>query len=317
VEEIVTGEAVVLDLPCARFPTRLLAHMIDRLLQVAMLLAVTYVAGLALSGHSLNTASLAAVLVTAIAAVVVGYPVTMETLSRGRTVGKMALGLQVVSDDGGPVRFRQALVRGLAGAVECWALLGVPALFTSMVSARGKRLGDVFAGTFVMRVRAPRAATGAFTQIDPALRPWAASLDLSGLPDSLAASASSYLSRYGQLDARMRDHLGGQLAAGVAARVSPPPPPGVPPAVFLHTVLGERRNRDLARMAAIATRPAYPPYGYQQPVPQPPYQPPPPQAPFQQRTPPPPHLSQTRPQPSYQPQTPDEPPPATSFVPPS
>ena len=316
-EEIVTGEAVVLDLPCARFPTRALARIIDSLLQAAVLLAIFVIAAIALSGHSLDTASLAAVFVTAIVLVIVGYPVAMETLSRGRTVGKMALGLQVVSDDGGPVRFRQALVRGLAGAVECWALFGVPALITSMVSARGKRLGDVFAGTFVMRVRAPRAVTGAFTQIDPALRPWAGSLDLSGLPDSLAASASSYLSRYGQLDARMRDHLGMQLAAGVAARVSPPPPPGVPPAVFLHTVLGERRNRDLARMAASAPRPACPPpYGFPQHAL---YHPLPPQAAYQQHTPPPPHLSQTRPQPSYQPppQAPGETPPSAGLVPPS
>ena len=64
--------------------------------------------------------------------------------------------LHVVADDGGPERFRHAFVRGMAGFLECWLLLGVPALITSMLSARGKRLGDIFAGTFVLRERAPR-----------------------------------------------------------------------------------------------------------------------------------------------------------------
>jgi hypothetical protein len=86
------------------------------------------------------------------------------------------------------------------------------------------------------------------TPIDPALRSWAASLDLSALPDLLAASAASYLSRYWQLNSAPRDTLGQQLAADVAARVSPPPPPGLAPATYLHTVLAERRNRELARL---------------------------------------------------------------------
>jgi len=66
------------------------------------------------------------------------------------------------------------------------------------------------------------------------------SLDLSALPDALATSAASYLSRYWQLNSAPRDALGQQLAADVAARVSPPPPPGLAPAAYLHTVLAER-----------------------------------------------------------------------------
>jgi uncharacterized RDD family membrane protein YckC len=296
VEEIVTGEAVVIDLPCARFPTRLLARLIDMVLQVILLIAIVLLGVVGLNGGELNTASFRAVLVTAIVVSIVGYPVIFETLTRGRTIGKMALGLRVVADDGGPIRFRHALVRALAGVVECWGLGGVPALVTSMLSARGKRLGDIFAGTFVLRERVPRAA-GAFAPsafapgraggngpylagdsrvagvpIDPLLRPWAAALDLSALPDGLAASAGSFLSRYQKLDPGARDHLGLQLASGIAACVPPPPPPGVPPVVFLHTVLAERRNRELARMwnaqyAAVQQQAAAPPPAAPPPAP--------------------------------------------------
>jgi uncharacterized RDD family membrane protein YckC len=265
VEEIVTGEAVVLDLPCARFPTRLLARLIDMMLQLILLFGIAILAGLAVDGGGLNDASAAAVYVTGFVLAIVGYPVIFETLSRGRTVGKLALGLRVVADDGGPARFRHALVRALAGAIECWALAGIPALITSMLSARGKRLGDIFAGTFVLRERAPRMAPSPLTArqwpggphaagpavpVDPRLQPWASVLDVSALPEGLAAAADSYLSRYQQLDPAARDRLGMQLASDIAARVSPPPPMGVPPAVFLYTVLAERRNRALAGMWA-------------------------------------------------------------------
>ena len=69
--------------------------------------------------------------------VVVGYPVIFETLSRGRSLGKLALGLRVVSDDGGPERFRQALVRGLLAVLEIWLTLGFLALVT--LAAVGQR----------------------------------------------------------------------------------------------------------------------------------------------------------------------------------
>lgn len=256
--EIVTGDAVVVDLPCARFPTRSLGHVIDMLVQIPLLIAIGVGAA-----FMPDEAAAAAVWVLGYVLVLVGYPVIFETLSRGQTLGKMALGLRAVSDDGGPIRFRQALVRGLAGAVECWALLGVPALITSMFSVKGRRLGDVFAGTFVLRARVPQAAptplpassaSPAFGQVplpppDPALAGWASSLDLSALPDALASAAASYLSRYWELHAAARDQLGLQLASDISARVTPPPPPGLPPVAYLGTVLAERRDRELARYA--------------------------------------------------------------------
>jgi uncharacterized RDD family membrane protein YckC len=269
VEEIVTGEAVILDLPYARFPTRMLAWILDVFVEIVILGVILLLIGIGLSTNVLNSASGIAIFIAGLVLVIVGYPVTCETLSRGRSVGKLALGLRVVSDDGGPVRFRQALVRGLAGAIECWTLFGVPALITAMLSARGKRLGDIFAGTFIVRERAPRAAApfavpagthqgGSFgagpqpyavaAYIAPHLQAWATALELSAVPEQLAASAASYLSRYGQLHDSAREQLGRQLANDVAARVSPPPPAGLSPADYLYTVLAERRNRELARL---------------------------------------------------------------------
>ena len=278
-EEIVTGEAVILDLPCARFPTRMLAWLLDMLIEIVILVVILILIAIGMGTKVLNNASGAAVFITGLVLVIVGYPVACETLSRGRSVGKLALGLRVVADDGGPVRFRQALVRGLAGAIECWTLFGAPALITSMLSSRGKRLGDMFAGTFVVRERAPKAAApfgvpasaypggfpgggrqpyAAAAYIAPGLQPWAASLELSAVPEPLAASAASYLSRYGQLNETAREQLGRQLANDLAARVSPPPPTGLSPADYLYTVLAERRNRELARLMPPAGNSPFP-----------------------------------------------------------
>ncbi|HVB41562.1 MAG TPA: RDD family protein [Streptosporangiaceae bacterium] len=255
--DVVTGEAVVLDLAIARFPSRVLAQLIDVLVQVAVLVFVDIVVFQKAVRH-LNQASAAAIGVLGLVFVVVSYPVIFETLSRGKTLGKLALGLRVVSDDGGPERFRQALIRALAAAfIEIWLfpinLIGMPAgLITSMISAKGKRLGDMFAGTFVIQERVPRRPELApvFTVVPPKLSEWAEHLELARLTDQTAAAASSYLRRFYDLHPAAREQLGYQLAAAVAAQVSPPPPAGTPPAAYLAAVLAVRRAREQARLEA-------------------------------------------------------------------
>jgi uncharacterized RDD family membrane protein YckC len=250
-EDVVTGEAVVIDVPCARFPSRMVAIAIDIVVQVLLLAVLAMIVGATAASGGLDPAAAAALALSATVGVLVGYPVIFETLSRGRSLGKLAMGLRVVSDDGGPERFRQALVRSLAAVVEIWALMGAPALMTSMLSSRGKRLGDLFAGTFVIQERL-RAQAGAQVMMPPMLAGWAASLELSGLPDETAAMAHSYLTRFWELTPSARNEFGRRIAAEVASRVSPPPPPGTPPAVYLSAVVAERRAREMTRMAARA-----------------------------------------------------------------
>src|SRR6202030_4350761 len=131
--EVVTGEAVVLEVPCARFPSRLLALALDLFIQFVLMFILLLIVELTANANRLSTASVGALSLTALILAVVGYPVIWETLTRGGTPGKFALGLRVVSDDGGPERFRQALVRGLSEVVEIWLLLGFPALICSLL----------------------------------------------------------------------------------------------------------------------------------------------------------------------------------------
>ena len=248
--EVVTGEAVVLDVPCARFPSRMIAIIIDMIVQIIL---IGIILGVLLGTTHLNAAWLAAVVVVTLILVFIGYPTAFETLSRGRSLGKMALGLRVVSDDGGPVRFRQSLWRSGAALIEIWALTGAPALICSLLSAKGKRLGDLFAGAFVIQERLPRrpGLPAELAVVPPPLAGWAQALELSGLSDQSAEQASSYLRRFYELTPAAREEFGQRIAADVAAQVTPPPPPGTPPAAFLAAVLAVRRQRETARLAAI------------------------------------------------------------------
>ena len=242
--EVVTGDAVVLDVRVAQLPVRAVSALID----IAVIL-VGYLISLVLWAAALtqfDEALSAAIMVIFTVLVLLGYPLIFETATRGRTLGKMAMGLRVVSDDGGPERFRQALFRALASIVEIWMLAGSPAVISSMLSPRAKRIGDIFAGTVVISERGPKL--GPPPLMPPYLAWWAGSLQLSGLNADLAEAARQFLSRAGQLDPEVREQMAYRLANDVLSRVAPPPPPGTPPQLVLAAVLAERHRRELARL---------------------------------------------------------------------
>lgn len=243
--QLVTGEAVALDLRPAALPSRLLAGLIDALLQFLVLVVL----GATATAVSLDVsdAAEAALGIVVTVAVLIVYPVTFESLLRGRTPGKAAMGLRVVRDDGGPIGFRQALVRGLTGAVleRPGITIFTAAVITSLLNDQGKRLGDLLAGTIVLRERVS-VRGGAVAAMPPPLAGWASGLDLSSFPDDLALAARKFVARSDQLTADAREELGGRLVRAVTEIVGPPPP-GAPGWAVLSAVLAERRRRDTER----------------------------------------------------------------------
>jgi hypothetical protein len=178
-----------------------------------------------------------------------------------------------VREDGGPIRFRHALVRAMAAVIEIWITAGAVALVVSLASSQGKRLGDFLAGTVVVRERVPRSSAAVVT-MPPQLAWWASGLDLSRLPDDLALAARQFLSRSHELAPEIRESMGARLAASVAACTSPPAPTGVPAWAFLSAVLAERRRRETVRLgagSAASPSPYAAPSPYAQPAPPSPY----------------------------------------------
>ena len=242
---LVTGEAVALDLRLAALPSRVVARLLDALVQGAVLLAVSLLAAVA-GAESSDAAAATLSIVTLVLALLV-YPIALETLLRGRTLGKLAMGLRVVRDDGGPIAFRQAAVRGFATLADLPTLF-VPSIVCMLAGARSKRLGDLAAGTVVVQERVP-ARGGQVAVMPRGLEGWAASLELSRLSDELAQSVRQFVSRAGELTPAAREDLGSRLVRAVGEVTAPPPPPGTPGWAFLAAVLAERRRRDELRLA--------------------------------------------------------------------
>jgi uncharacterized RDD family membrane protein YckC len=256
--QLVTGEAVELDLRPAALPSRVVAGLLDATAQAVLLFGLLLAAAAGTSQAS--EAAGAAISIVVIMAVLVGYPVIFETLLRGRTPGKMAMGLRVVRDDGGPIGFRHAFVRGLTGAfVERPGItLFVAGVVTSLLNPQSKRIGDLLAGTIVLQERVA-ARGGQVATMPPPLAGWAVGLDLSGLPDDLALSARQFLARSADLTPQAREQLGARLVAAVTSSISPPPPLGTPGWAVLSAVLAERRRREELRLGQRRAQQAPPP----------------------------------------------------------
>ncbi len=246
VDDHVTGEAVALDLPPASLGSRIASGLIDVVVTVLLLISIVLLFGIAAlqTDGALTHVAVVGTLMTVFLIV----PTSVETLTRGRSLGKLAFGLRTVRDDAGPISFQHAFVRALIGFVEIYAFSGAPAFFSMLLSTKGKRLGDHAAGTYVVRERvrlnlAPPALLPAH------LVPWARSADLASLPTGLALAVRQFLARASTLDPQIQHDLGSRLAAQVSAYVAPPPPPGTEPADFLAAVIAARRERDIARFA--------------------------------------------------------------------
>ncbi len=243
--DLVTGEAVSLELPAAGIGVRVVSGLVDLATMAVTLVLLALLSRTITLGQdqALQQTGQAVVIVLAL----VVLPTALESATRGRSLGKLALGLRTVRDDGGPIQFRQAFVRALVGVVEIFVTLGVTALISALVSTQAKRLGDHAAGTYVVRERV-RLRLAPPPGMPPGLAEWAGSADIATLPDGLAVAVRQFLGRAHTLTPMARADVAHRLCAEMLRHVAPPPPPGVHPELVLAAVLADRRRRDGLRL---------------------------------------------------------------------
>jgi len=149
-QRVVTPEAVALELDVAGVGSRAIALLIDWLIQLAGFFALV----LLVSGFHLSDAWSAALAVVAGLLIFFGYYFLFEGLWHGRTPGKRTQCLRVVRSDGSPARGTQIFVRNLLRIVDFLPVYYAAGAIAIFVSARNQRLGDMVAGTIVVRDRA-------------------------------------------------------------------------------------------------------------------------------------------------------------------
>jgi uncharacterized RDD family membrane protein YckC len=264
---IVTPEAVRLDFEPAGVGSRTVAILIDLCIQGILLLLLVLAAALleGQAGAIPDWAGLAFVLI-AVFVVIWGYPIGFETIWRGRTPGKAAMGVRVVTVEGAPVRFRHAAVRAALSLVDFYLTAGAAAVVSTLVTARSQRLGDLVAGTIVLRERtgAGRPAVAEFA-VPPGAESYAATIDVAGMQSQDYAAVRSFLLRAPRLAPAVRADLAQRLATPLAARLAHNPPPGTSAELFLACAAARYQQR-------AAPAPARP--GPASPLPAPPSAPP-------------------------------------------
>jgi hypothetical protein len=152
--------------------------------------------------------------------------------------------VRVVTSEGGPIRFRHAAIRGIFGLVEIWIFLGSIAIVSMIATQRNQRIGDLVAGTIVLRERSAAGPGVAVSFPTPhGYEAYVASLDVSPLSPEQYSVIRSFLMRVLQLSWPARSALAVRLANPTAVLMRHTPPPQVGPELFLVCVAAAYQQR--------------------------------------------------------------------------
>ncbi|MCU1580535.1 MAG: putative rane protein YckC, family [Rhodoglobus sp.] len=245
-QELITGEAVALDLRPASFVLRAAGAIIDWFVYFGGYILVLVIAFNISSQFGLDQAMSTAIGVVGLVLCLVVIPVAVETLSQGKSLGKLAIGARIVRDDGGSIGFRHAFIRAFIGILEVYATIGGLAAIVALLNGRSQRLGDLVAGTYSQNERVSRAVNPVFG-VPVALQDWARTADVARMPDALARRVAQFLAQAGGFTPGTRDRLSRSLANEVSIYVSPVPHSDAE--LFLAAVASLRRDREAAALA--------------------------------------------------------------------
>jgi uncharacterized RDD family membrane protein YckC len=215
-----TPEQIGVDLELAGLGTRFVAQTVDwaikGLVGFAVFMLGAIVAGAMVLDPDLERASpfLLALVAAALYAFFTGYDVYFEVRHHGQTPGKKYAGIRVIRDGGAAVDFRTSCVRNLLAPADflpgCFVLGAALVFFT----ARHQRLGDLAAGTLVIRERALEAPGDLSRIVDrlASAEHIFAARHLTACAPTDRALLRAFLLRLGEMDEAGRDRLALKLA---------------------------------------------------------------------------------------------------------
>ncbi|MBH0053595.1 MULTISPECIES: RDD family protein [unclassified Salinibacterium] len=250
-DELITGEAVALELHSTSFVLRAAGTMIDFLVYAAALIGLLIGAFAFATAAGLDQAIATALTVSATVICLVVIPTAVETLSRGKSLGKLAIGARIVRNDGGAIGFRHAFIRALIGVLEIFMTAGGLAAIVALLNTRAQRLGDLVAGTYAQYERVSKFSNPV-VQLPGQLADWARTADVAKMPDALARRISHFLVAAPGYTPMTRHQHALNLAHEASAYVSPLP--AVEPEVLLGAVSALRRERETVALASEKAR---------------------------------------------------------------
>jgi uncharacterized RDD family membrane protein YckC len=217
--EVRTPESIAFQYELAGLGSRFLALAVDQAIQFATLGAIF--AGIVLAAsrlpkhlapdaaEKLGESFAIAFIITIAFAVLFGYFILSEAVWNGQTPGKRLLGLRVVRDGGYPIDFGASLIRNLIRVGEALVGYYILAAISALISPENKRLGDLAAGTIVVRDARLAAPHSLGAREEPT---YASMVHLAGEERALI---KRFLERRDTLAPDRRKALAAQLAARV------------------------------------------------------------------------------------------------------
>lgn len=244
-QELITGEAVALDLRSASFILRAAGAIIDWLVYFGGYFLIMWLLYTLAGQLFLDQAITTAIGVAGLVICLVVIPTAVETATQGKSLGKLAIGARIVRDDGGSIGFRHAFIRALTGVLEIYMTFGGLAAIAALLNGRAKRLGDLVAGTYSQHERVSQHTPPVYG-VPVELREWSTTADVGRMPDALARRVAQFLSQAAALTPSTRQQLARELANEVAVHVSPVPT--IDAELFLAGVAALRREREFAAL---------------------------------------------------------------------
>jgi uncharacterized RDD family membrane protein YckC len=244
-DALVTGEAVELDLRPTGWALRAAGSAIDFLVYFGSYIVIAVLLYNAAGSIGSEDAVYGILAVVALVVCLVAAPIAVETASRGKSLGRLAVGARIVRDDGAAIGFRHAAIRALVGVLEIFMTFGGLAAIAGLVTDRTRRIGDLVAGTYSQYERVSPMPAPA-PPVPPPLAQWAQTADVARLPEGLSRRVAQFLAQARHLTPDRRNWAARQLADEVAGFVSPIP--AVAPELLLMGVAAVRRDREAAAL---------------------------------------------------------------------
>lgn len=207
--EVETSDHVLLRYDLAGGGNRGFAALVDFVLATLIFVGALY--GFSLLSNSFQAAgTFFGLLVLVTFMLAWSYFVLLEWLWQGQTVGKRLYGLRVIRDDGAPAGFVAVLVRNLLRLVDFLPAFYGLGLLTIIVTARSQRLGDIAAGTYVVRAPQPKLDYFSLRTMTPLGSGVIA--ETRALPGEMQRLVREFVAREGRLEPKDRARVAKQIA---------------------------------------------------------------------------------------------------------